>query len=39
MSHATHNAAPLLVANSETQVALTFSVEDILLLALGPELC
>ena len=32
----THNAAPLLVANSETQVAQTFTVEDSLLLVLGP---
>ena len=36
MSHATHNVAPLLVANSETQVALLFSVEDILLFVFGP---
>ena len=39
MSHATHDVAPLLVANSETQVAPTFAVEYILLHVLGPELC
>ena len=42
--HTTHNAALLLVAdllaaNSETQVAPTFIVEDSLLLVVGPELC
>ena len=34
--HPTNYAAPLLVANSETQVAPTFTVEDSLLLVLGP---
>ena len=33
-----HNAAPLLAANPETEVARTLTVEDNLLLALGPEL-